>query len=134
VNSKNVKGLVSRFLLLALLGAPFLMICQIDEADAWLMHQTNCRTIAEASASAGVEVSKGGGKAKAEVKVSVRIECDTEFHWNPLPHGDSSSSSSSDSSSSSSSDSSSGSCDSEGPDWCVFCEEEHWVCNYGTGW
>ena len=118
---KNVQVIVSRFLLLALLSGPFLMMAPINEADAWLMHQTNCRTTTSGSADAEVNTSTDGVTGKVGIKGSIKLECDTEWHWNPLPHGDGSSSSS-------------GSCDSDDEDWCDFCEEEHWVCNHGTGW
>ena len=124
MKGKKVKVLFSRVLLFALFSVPFLMIGPIDEANAWLMHQTNCKTIYEAKVEGGVEYGSDGKKIKVAASAGVRVECDTEFHWNPFPHG----------SDSSSSDSSSGSCDSDGPDWCVYCEEEHWVCNFGTGW
>ena len=97
MKGKNVKVLISRVLLFALFSVPFLMIGPIDEANAWLMHQTNCKTIYEAKVETGVEYGPAGKKVKASASAGVRIECDTEFHWNPLPHG---------------SDSSSGSCDS----------------------
>ena len=51
---KKDRDLVSRVLLLALFGGLFLMMGTIDEAEAWLMHQTNCKTIAEAK----IEASK----------------------------------------------------------------------------
>ena len=122
---KKDRDLVSRALLLALFGGLFLMMGTIDEAEAWLMHQTNCKTIAEAKIEVSVELSKKP-KPRVGANAGIRIECDTEFHWNPFPHGDD------DDDNSSGSDSSSGSCDSA--DWCPYCEEEHWVCNFGTGW
>ena len=110
MQKKNVKVLISRFLLLALFGSPVLMIGPIDEAGAEFRHVGECKEIYELKG----EVGSGG----TGVSISIRIECQVTYHWHFGSHEDDSS----------------GSCDSEGPDWCDFCQEEHWVCNYGTGW
>lgn len=118
---KKYLYLVSRVLLLALFVELFLMMGPIGKTDAGFLHQTNCRTIAEGKVETFAEAGTEGKKVGVRATAGVRIECDTEIHWNPFHSHDDE-------------DDSSGSCDSSGfcdADWCHYCAEEHYECNFG---
>ena len=80
MNMRVVQSTIGLLLLTFFLGGSLLMIYPVDDSDAWLRHECNCRNELQGS----TELDPATGLYRYIARW-VRT-CEVFWHWNPLPH------------------------------------------------